>query len=192
MTLLGREAVAQVLEAFGPEACVVCANGYVSREVHALGDRPSHFYMLGSMGLAASIALGCALARPERRVVVLDGDGNVLMGLDALALIGAQRPPNLFHVVLDNGVYAATGNQPSIAAGVSLQGIARAAGYRTSLEVADAAALAAALTGFGDAPAPAFLRVRIAREEHPRDFPRVAPTPLELRDRFAAALRGTA
>jgi sulfopyruvate decarboxylase subunit beta len=185
-----RDAVQQLLEAFGEEACYICANGYISREVFTLRDVPGNFYMLGSMGLGGSIALGCALSQPERKIVVLDGDGNLLMGLGGLTLVGAKQPSNLYHVCLDNGVYASTGNQPTVAPHVSLEGIAAAAGYPTSLEVTSAEALAQALPTFVSAPAPAFLRVRISPEDHPRDFARVNHTPEEIHERFATALQG--
>lgn len=186
--MLCREAVAQALEAFGPDARFVCANGYISREVALCADRPEHFYMLGSMGLAASIGLGAALAQPEQTIVVLDGDGNVLMGLGALAVIGARAPRRLYHLCLDNGVYASTGNQPSVAPQVSLEGIALAAGYARALRADDAVSLSAALRELAAGPGPAFLRVLIEPEAHPREFPRIAPTPEALRDRFRATL----
>src|SRR5438132_1929201 len=79
------------------------ANGYIGRAGCAARDRDEAFYMIGSMGLAASIGLGVALARPERRVLVLDGDGNVLMNAGTLATIAATGPMNLLHVCFDNG-----------------------------------------------------------------------------------------
>jgi thiamine pyrophosphate-dependent acetolactate synthase large subunit-like protein len=96
------EAVKALVAALKPEDLVVCCNGMIGRELYTVGDRPGNFYMIGSMGLALSIGLGLALARPTRRVIVLDGDGNVLMGMNALASVGADRPANLYHVVLDN------------------------------------------------------------------------------------------
>lgn len=190
--LSGGEAIAAVFRARGPEARYVCANGYVSREAYAVRDWPQSFYMIGSMGLAASIGLGVALAQPEREVVVLDGDGNVLMGLGALALVGAQAPRSFLHLCLDNGVYASTGNQPSLSAGVSLEGVALAAGYARASAVEDLGALEAALAAYEPGSGPTFLRVRIAPEAHPRSFARVAHSPDEIRDRFRASLQGSA
>lgn len=183
-----RDAVKKALEAFGPEASYICANGYISREAYGIEDWPQNFYMIGSMGLAGSIALGVALAQPERKVVILDGDGNVLMGLGGLALIGSQQPKNLYHLCLDNGVYASTGNQPTIAPDVALEGMAREAGYASSSRVDDEGALEAALATMKDEAGPSFLRVMIQPEPHPRDFARVSHTPVEVRDRFQGAL----
>ena len=83
-------------------ALLICNIGYPSRELFSVSDRPENFYMLGSMGMASSIGLGLALARPERRVLVLDGDGSVLMNLGSLASIAHHGPENYLLVILDN------------------------------------------------------------------------------------------
>jgi thiamine pyrophosphate-dependent acetolactate synthase large subunit-like protein len=126
------DALRRILSAFDGYL-VVCCNGMIGREVHLLGDRPDRFYMIGSMGLAPAVGLGLALAQPARGVLVLDGDGNLLMGLGNLAQIAAERPGNLVHVCLDNHVHASTGGQRTIADGVPLEAIARGAGYPTAL-----------------------------------------------------------
>jgi sulfopyruvate decarboxylase subunit beta len=87
--------------------------GYPSRELYAVGDRPSNFYMLGSMGMASSIGLGLALALPKRRVIAIDGDGAVLMNLGTFATLADQDPDNYLLVILDNGCYGSTGSQPT-------------------------------------------------------------------------------
>ena len=100
-------------EAESQNALIVGNIGFPSRELFAVGDRPSNFYMLGSMGLASSIGLGLALARPDKRVIALDGDGAVLMNLGSLATIADQHPANYLLVILDNGCYGSTGSQPT-------------------------------------------------------------------------------
>jgi len=100
-------------EAKSQEALVVGNIGFPSRELFAVGDRPANFYMLGSMGLASSIGLGLALARPDEKVIAIDGDGSVLMNLGSLATIADQEPDNYLLVVLDNGCYGSTGSQPT-------------------------------------------------------------------------------
>ena len=105
------EAIKALGGALGPDDLVVCCNGMIGRELYTYAERPQNFYMIGSMGLGLSIALGLALARPSRRVIALDGDGNVLMGMNALASVGSERPSNLWHVVLDNHTHASTGGQ---------------------------------------------------------------------------------
>lgn len=182
------EALQRVYAQLPADAGIVCANGYISREAYGVQDRPGAFYMIGSMGLAASIALGAAMARPEKPLVVLDGDGNVLMGLGALAVIGSVAPRNFHHVCIDNGVYASTGNQPTVAPSVRLEGIAREAGYGWSGKVETVAELERELKTFFQRPGPAFLRVMVGVQPHPRQFPRVEVGPVAMRDRFAGAL----
>jgi sulfopyruvate decarboxylase subunit beta len=122
------QAMAALLEVLTDQPVIVC-NGFPSREAQKIADRPTHFYMIGSMGNAAAIGLGVALAKPAKQVVVFDGDGNVLMGMGTLATIGALKPKNFVHVVFDNEVYGSTGNQPTISNVVPLEKVAKAAGY---------------------------------------------------------------
>jgi thiamine pyrophosphate-dependent acetolactate synthase large subunit-like protein len=110
---------------------VVAANGHISRDACAARDRPGSFYMVGSMGLAGAIGLGLALAQPLRGVVVIDGDGNLLMGLGCLPLVAERAPARFLHVVLDNGSYASTGGQRSIAGAVDLAAVAARPSWAT-------------------------------------------------------------
>ena len=120
--------IAALLEQLTDHPVIIC-NGFPSREAHKIADRPTHFYMIGSMGEAAAIGLGVALSKPNKKVVVLDGDGNVLMGMGTLATVAALKPKNFVHVVLDNEVYGTTGNQPTVSNVVRLEQVAKAAGY---------------------------------------------------------------
>jgi sulfopyruvate decarboxylase subunit beta len=181
----------QAIRALQPllgDAVVVHANGHISRRSFTVEDRPGNFYMIGSMGLASSIGLGVALARPDRRVVIYDGDGNLLMNLGSTAMIAHTRPANLIHVVFDNGVYASTGNQPAISRTVPLEKIAEAAGYPRSVRVRDPEALAAAYTDSLNSDGPVFILAEIEVETGPFKAGRVTHTPEEIRDRFAAAI----
>ena len=110
---------------------VVCNIGFPSRELHHLKDSSTHFYMLGSMGLASSIGLGLAMS-VNRKVVVFDGDGSVLMNLGSLVTIYNQNPKNLVLVVLDNECYGSTGSQCTYASTVDLWKIADAIGFKKS------------------------------------------------------------
>ena len=170
------------------DALVVHANGFISRRSFTVEDRPGNFYMIGSMGLASSIGLGVALARPDRRVVIYDGDGNLLMNLGSAAMISHTKPENLVHVVFDNGVYASTGNQPAISRSVALEKIAGAAGYASSVRAQTpeelSAAFSAALAGGG----PSFILAELELESGPFKAGRVTWTPEEIRDRFSAAV----
>jgi thiamine pyrophosphate-dependent acetolactate synthase large subunit-like protein len=180
-------ALGVALKAAGDDP-VTHANGYICRESFALADRPQSFYMIGSMGLAPAIALGVALARPDRRVVVFDGDGNLLMNLGILAMIGGRRTPNLLHLVFDNEVYGSTGNQASPSREVRLDRLAAGAGYRTAVAVAGPGELEAALAAARTTDGPHFVLIKVTREEAPA--PRIPYTPAVLRDRFRAAVLG--
>ena len=167
---------------------VVHANGYICRESFSVADRPQSFYMIGSMGLAPAIALGLALARPDRRAVVFDGDGNLLMNLGILAMIGGRRTRNLLHLVFDNEVYGSTGNQASPSREVRLDRLAAGAGYRTAVAVAEPGELETALRSVRGADGPHFVLIKVTRKE--AEAPRIPYSPTVLRDRFRAAVSG--
>ena len=169
---------------------VVSGLGSATYDVAAAGDHPLNFYLWGAMGGTAMVGLGLALARPQNRVVVLTGDGDMLMGLGSLATIGVKQSKNLAIVVLDNARYGETGMQPSATqAGVDLVAIALACRFaqaRAVSRIAEAAEIRALLhAGEG----PILVDARIG--DH--DAPRVLP----LRDghaikaRFVAALEAS-
>ena len=188
--LTTKDAVEAALPALDGFA-VVCANGFISRWACSVRDRPSHFYMIGSMGLASSIGLGIATARPEQPVAVLDGDGNVLMNLGQLPMIATTRPNRFFHFVIDNGVYASTGNQPTISPEVALEEIAAASGYARVARVRERAALHERVAEFVRAEGPSLLLVETVPESGP-PAPRIPLTPEEMTARMRRALGGDA
>ncbi len=162
---------------------VIATTGYTGRELYALDDRPNQLYMVGSMGCAVSLGLGIALARPDRRVIVLDGDGALLMRLGALAMLGEQRPPNLVHVVLDNGIHESTGGQTTLSAGVDFCAVAAACGYPARRVAATpdelAACIAASRGGLTFIHAPTLPGV-------PEGLPRPTASPAEVAERLRA------
>jgi phosphonopyruvate decarboxylase len=182
------EAVALALSLLADEDIVVAADGAISREAYRALDRPRTFYMLGSMGQVASIALGLAMTRRER-VIALDGDGNLLMGFGGLALAGAVKAANLYHQVLDNGCYATTGGQQAISRQVDLAKAAVGAGYgwgRRCLAGSDARA---AMESWLAVPGPALLDLEVdASDADPA--PRVPMSPEEMATRARDALMG--
>jgi thiamine pyrophosphate-dependent acetolactate synthase large subunit-like protein len=180
------DAVRIVMDALGDELCVVC-NGMIGREAFTAKDRESSFYMIGSMGLALSIGLGLALARPEKKVVVLDGDGNVLMGMGVLASVAHAAPANLHHVVLDNEAHASTGDQKTITDRVRLEDVARASGYVSARRVA-AEDLAKEMPAFLRSPGPAMLLVKVEKG-NVKGIARVTHEPPEIARRFARHAR---
>jgi thiamine pyrophosphate-dependent acetolactate synthase large subunit-like protein len=140
---------------------VIGGIGNTNFDLWASGQRPQNFYMLGSMGLAIPIALGVAIAQPERRVVALEGDGSLLMQLGTLGTVATRAPKNLLMVVWDNGIYQITGSQKTLTSGtVDLVAVARGAGIRQAAWAADAEHFDALVDSALTAQEPVFIAVR--------------------------------
>lgn len=157
-------ALEQILATVPDRAAIVSTTGWTSRELFSLADRPQHFYLVGAMGSAATVGLGVAL-HTDRPVVVIDGDGALLMRLGSLAAVGAAAPPGYIHVVLDNGRHDSTGGQYSLSPYVDLPGIAAACGYAQVHACGDLAGFSAALDAglAGGGPSLIHLRIRPGR-----------------------------
>lgn len=186
--VLDRRAVVARLVAARDELLAVAGLGSTAWDLAAAGDHPRNFYLWGGMGGAAMVGLGLALARPRAPVLVITGDGELLMGLGALATIAVQRPPNLVLVALDNGLYGETGGQAShTAGGADLAAIARGAGIADSRDVVtmtDVELLARRAAMIGHVPC--FARIAVDARAQPRALPpRDGPF---LRDRMRASL----
>lgn len=167
---------------------VVAALGNATFDLYAAGDRPLNYYMWGGMGLASGVGLGLALRCPDRRVVVLDGDGAVLMNPNGLIAIGAHRPRNLLHVAWDNGIYQTTGGQATASATVDLEALARACGIERTATARSVDELTAAVTPvFTDegGAGPIFVRAVVSAEGPVSKPP---PDPLRYRYRFLDAM----
>ncbi|NGZ03726.1 MAG: sulfopyruvate decarboxylase subunit beta [Nitrospira sp. WS238] len=185
-TLISRaQAMAALLELLTDQPVIIC-NGFPSREVHKIADRPNHFYMIGSMGNAPAIALGVALAKPNKQVITFDGDGNVLMGMGTLATVGALKPRNFIHVVFDNEVYGTTGNQPTISNVVPLEKVAKSAGYVNVERVLDREDLIYEFKDMLKKDGPSMLLIKV--NEFVEDAGRVLHEPTEITRRFMKAI----
>jgi len=187
------EALRMLDRAFPDQPIVLTIGGTIREMVAVCGRRPNHLPMLDSMGLATPIGLGLAVglaAEPAiERVIVADGDGSLLMGLSVLTSIGLLRPSKLIVVVLDNGVYLATGGQPSAAASTDFVAAARACGLRSTL-VEGSVALEAALRTARMEDGPWLLRVPVGMEAPPTPFFNADPVVLHADfDRWLAARR---
>jgi len=149
------------LELADDAAAVIASTGKCGRELFTLADRHQHLYQVGSMGCAGAMGLGVAL-NTTRPVVVLDGDGAVLMKMGALATIGAEAPAKLLHIVLDNGVHDSTGGQPTVSASVDFAAVARACGYAftATCDSADGFEEAYRRAAAGDGPSLLHVRIR--------------------------------
>ena len=183
-----REVVAALLDQRG-DLLVVAGLGSPAWDCTAAGDHPLTFPLWGGMGQAAMTGLGLALARPERRVLVVTGDGETLMGLGALATIGVQQPENLSVVVLDNERYGETGMQATHTAhGVDLAGVASACGFAWSSTLHGLDQIPGLREAIHARPGPGLAVVKVLPEKLPLVFP-----PKEgviLKDRFRRALLG--
>ena len=189
-----REEIIGRLVAVAGDAFIVSTTGKASRERfeirEAMGEGHGHdFLTVGSMGHASSLALGMALQRPECQFICLDGDGAALMHLGAMAVIGAKRPANLLHIVINNQAHESVGGQPTVACSTDLCGIARACGYpwvarASSLEEVESVfrrALTAGQCAFIEAEAAIGARV---------DLGRPTSTPQENKQAMMAAVAG--
>ena len=162
--MIDRQEAARALVGALTDQLVVTGLGNVANDVFAAGDRALTFYTRGSMGMAPSIALGLARARPDDRVVCVEGEGSLLMNLGALATIGRYAPRNLACVVWDNEAYQITGGQSThTAAGVDLAAVARGCGIASADTVATVDELTAALREILDAPGPHVLVAKVDR-----------------------------
>ena len=179
------EVIKMLLSYFSKRHLAVFTTGMTSREAFCIDDRNENFYMIGSMGLASSFALGIAL-NTKKNIVIFDGDGSALMEMGNLALIGCYRPKNLVHIVLDNESYQSTGGQPTIAKKVSLVDIARAAGYIRVSKITTPAGLKKISSWF-DQEGPSFILIKLDKKG-PDGIGRVTRSPENIKDRFKTAL----
>jgi phosphonopyruvate decarboxylase len=174
-----REVVARTPES---STAILASTGYCGRELYAIADRANQFYMVGSMGCVAPLALGLARARPDLDVLMLDGDGAALMRMGAFATLGAYGPANLRHLLLDNGVHDSTGGQGTVSSLVSFAGVAAACGYAEALEtecVEDVGRWLEAPPRGG----PRFARL-FTRPGTRQDLPRPSISPPDVKSRF--------
>ncbi|MDX3521451.1 thiamine pyrophosphate-dependent enzyme [Streptomyces scabiei] len=167
-----RRFVADLIGRLPEDALIVTGLGSPSYDVFAAGDRPGTFYLWGAMGAAAPLALGLALARPDRPVVAITGDGEHLMGIGALATIGAVLPPNLTVVVLDNAHFGETGMQPShTGLGTDLMAVARGFGIRDVVRITAGDRTEDLALRIKARAATTYAQVLITTDEPPRALP---------------------
>ena len=183
-TMRRYELLQEIAPAFG-EALVVCNIGFPSQELYAINDSARNFYMLGSMGLSSSIGMGLSLTT-EQKVISIDGDGSVLMNLGTLSTIGNYAPKNFTLLIVDNGAYGSTGDQPTHTSGATnLAAMARGAGIKSVFEV-DGAETKAQIETCLNSDGPHVIVAKIAPGS-----PKMTPIPLSamvIRERFREAV----
>jgi thiamine pyrophosphate-dependent acetolactate synthase large subunit-like protein len=174
------EAVQVLRERLG-DALLVASLGTPSYLVNAAGDRPLNFYLWAAMGMASSTGLGLAMARPDRRVVVVDGDGAAVMNLGSMVTVATRNPANLLWVILENGAFLETGGQPIATHGpADLVTIAQGCGIRQAARAADPDALVRLLDDGLARPGPTLVVARVERDTV-RELPPVDPVRVKLR-----------
>jgi phosphonopyruvate decarboxylase len=180
-----RDVLSAVQRAYRPTDAAVATTGFTGRALYALDDRSNQLYMVGSMGCASTFGLGLAIAQPNRRVIVLDGDGAALMRLGGMATLGYERPGNLLHILLDNEVHDSTGGQSTVSHSVDLAGVAAACGYPKVLRAHTAAEVEDIVRNQGNELT--FVHVKTAPGEA-GNLPRPKETPVQVIDRMRAWL----
>ena len=166
---------------------VICNLGFPSQELYSIHDRDSNFYMLGSMGMVSSIALGLSLTT-KKTVIALDGDGSILMNPGSMITVAHLKPHNLKWIVIDNGSYGSTGDQPTYTSGLtSLVGMAKAAGIKDSIELSSKEDMASDLKTMIRKKGLCFIVVKVAPGNlSPGPIPY---DPIFIRNRFRKAVK---
>ncbi len=189
-SLRRREVVKMLLDQRDSGLLIVAGLGAPAWDVTAAGDEPLNFPLWGAMGGAVSLGLGLAIAQPTRRILVITGDGEMLMGLGSLATVSIQSPSNLAILVLDNERYGETGMQATHTAGnVDLAAVARATGFSECHNIADKKKLRSLLPQIQNGEGPLFFNVKVRAENLPLVLP--PKDGAFLKDRFRVALFGS-
>lgn len=178
--ILSRQQALAIIQDSLPESgsALIATTGYTGRELYARADRPNQFYMVGSMGCATSFGLGLALAQPDLKVVVIDGDGAALMRMGNMTTIGTYAGDNFHHILLDNEVHDSTGAQATVSPNVAFADIATACGYGMALD-GDGPAVLESLLANTTCDGPRFAHIKI-HSGTLAGLPRPAITPAEV------------
>jgi phosphonopyruvate decarboxylase len=172
-----------------PDSLYIATTGFTGRELYERGDRDNNFYMVGSLGCASSFALGISLAKPEKKIIVLDGDGAMLMRMGNLAVTAAYKPANMIHILFDNNAHESTGGQFTVSDKVDYPGAARACGYTDIVSASDAESLSSAVSSAQAKGGLTFIYVPITQGA-PDTLGRPKVKPQEVAKRFSALFGG--
>ena len=184
MSFISRlEAIEIIMSQLKENDLIISTTGMISREVFYVKERPGNFYMIGSMGLASSFGIGIAMINKNKRVVVLDGDGSLLMSLNTLPLPRYLEISNFLHICLDNGLYQSTGNQKTISNSLDFSMIAKSTGYENSFSLeGDANELKNLINDIPESLS--FINVKVSKEQN-FEVPRVSIDPEIISSRFS-------
>jgi len=186
LTMSREEAIQTVAATLGEKDCIVSTTGMISRELFEYREAMSQgherdFLTVGSMGHASQIALGIALAQPERRVWCFDGDGAAIMHMGSMAIVANKEPKNYVHVVFNNGAHDSVGGQPTVGLKIDLPAVAKAVGYKTVCSVDSKAGLEAVLKEVDSLEGPVLLEIKIKKGNR-KDLGRPTTTPIQNKE----------
>lgn len=186
LSMSREEAIQTVAAALGEKDCIVSTTGMISRELfeYRAAMNQGHerdFLTVGSMGHASQIALGIALAQPERRVWCFDGDGAAIMHMGSMAIVANKAPKHYVHVVFNNGAHDSVGGQPTVGLKIDLPAIAKAVGYKATYSVDNKADLEAILNNVNAFESPALLEVKVKKGNR-KDLGRPTTTPIQNKE----------
>lgn len=186
LTLSREEAIQTVAAAIGKSDCIVSTTGMISRELFeyrtTMGQSHERdFLTVGSMGHASQIALGIALAQPERKVWCFDGDGATIMHMGSMAIVASKKPTNYIHVVFNNGAHDSVGGQPTVGLQIDLPGVAQSLGYSKTFSVNNLGDLADTLKRIATIDGPILLEVKVKKGNR-KDLGRPTTTPIQNKE----------
>ncbi len=193
LTMSREEAIQTVAAALGEKDCVVSTTGMISRELfeYRAAMNQGHerdFLTVGSMGHASQIALGIALAQPDRRVWCFDGDGAAIMHMGSMAIVANKAPKNYVHVVFNNGAHDSVGGQPTVGLKIDLPAVAKAVGYKTVYSVETKDYLTELLGKVKDQEGPVLLEVKVKKGNR-KDLGRPTTTPIQNKEALMTFLK---
>ena len=199
LTMSREEAIQTVAAALGEKDCIVSTTGMISRELfeYRAAMNQGHerdFLTVGSMGHASQIALGIAMAKPDRKVWCFDGDGATIMHMGSMAIVANKAPKNYVHVVFNNGAHDSVGGQPTVGLKIDLPAVARAVGYKTAISVDKKEDLEKVLASITDnlspiTQSPVLLEIKVKKGNR-KDLGRPTTTPIQNKEALMEFLRG--
>ena len=192
LTMSREEAIQTVAAALGEKDCIVSTTGMISRELfeYRAAMNQGHerdFLTVGSMGHASQIALGIAMAKPDRKVWCFDGDGAAIMHMGSMAIVANKAPKNYVHVVFNNGAHDSVGGQPTVGLKIDLAKIAEAVGYTRTISVSLESQLAPALETFKSIDGPVLLEIKVKKGNR-KDLGRPTTTPIQNKEALMSFL----
>ena len=186
LNLSREEAIQTVAAALGEKDCIVSTTGMISRELFeyraAMGQgHERDFLTVGSMGHASQIALGIAMAKPDRKVWCFDGDGAAIMHMGSMAIVASKAPKNYIHVVFNNGAHDSVGGQPTVGLNIDLPAVAKAVGYKATYSVDGKTDLSVILSEAKNLEGPVLIEVKVKKGNR-KDLGRPTTTPIQNKE----------